>query len=336
MKKTVAVLILILSLFSCKQKEVANGVSIEARQILVNSTPYIIKGICYHPVPIGSDKRSFENLDKDLELMNEAGINTIRFYSPVDDETVLDRINEAGIKIIMGFGYNQNGYYDILSGSFADYIQKFKSHPAILFWELGNEYNYHPEWFDGDLKNWYHALNEATERVHEIDDSHPVSTAHGELPDSVALSLCPDVDIWGMNVYRWDAPGSIFKQWQRISEKPMYLSEAGADSYMTKATDKYAEGPNEKAQADAVKNILNDVFDHTDICSGVTLFAFIDEFWKAGNNDVQDPGGWAPNSSGVPYDGAPNEEYWGILTIERTPKQAFEVVKKFYSDNDKP
>jgi len=43
---------------------------------------------------------------------------------------------------------------------------------------------------------------------------------------------------------------------------------------------------------------------------------------------VQDLGGWAPNSSGVPYDGAPNEEYWGIVDINRAKKQTYEVIKE--------
>ena len=46
----------------------------------------------------------------------------------------------------------------------------------------------------------------------------------------------------------------------------------------------------------------------------------------------QDPGGWAPNSSGVPYDGSPNEEYWGIVDIERNKKMTFEVIKNKYMD----
>jgi len=110
----------------------------------------------------------------------------------------------------------------------------------------------------------------------------------------------------------------------------MYLSEAGADSYMTISKDGYAEGENEKAQAAATQNILDDIFRFPNICSGVTLFAFNDELWKAGNNTSYDPGGWAPNSSGVPYDGSPNEEYWGIVDIERNRKMAFDVVKEKY------
>ena len=62
----------------------------------------------------------------------------------------------------------------------------------------------------------------------------------------------------------------------------------------------------------------------------MALFSFTDGWWKAGNNATQDIGGWAPNSSGVPYDGAPNEEFWGIVTIDRKKKQAFIVVKDLY------
>jgi len=134
-------------------------------------------------------------------------------------------------------GYNQNGCFDILSGSFVDYVNKCKTHPAILFWELGNKYNY-----------------------------NPVATAHGELPDSLALALCPNIDIWGMNVYRSDNPETIFTEWEKISNKPMYLSEAGAYSYMTIARNGYEKGPNEKAQADATKNILDATFQHASVC----------------------------------------------------------------------
>jgi exo-beta-1,3-glucanase (GH17 family) len=334
MKFQIIFLLILLSLSTCKINENKTIVSINNRQILVNNSPFIIKGVCYHPVPKGSKERSFNHLTQDLTLMKEAGINTIRVYSPIDDKTVLDEIHHAGIKIIIGFGYNQQGYYDILSGSFIDYVQSYQTHPAILFWELGNEYNYHPEWFDGDLKNWYSSLNKAAEIVHQTDSLHPVATAHGELPDSLALSMCSNIDIWGMNVYRWDNPEPIFEQWEKISSKPMYLSEAGADSYMTISKNNYKKGENEIAQADATNNILDAIFKNRDSCSGVTLFAFVDELWKAGNPDTLDAGGWAPNSSGVPYDGSPSEEYWGLLKIDRSKKLAFDVVKtKYLNEN---
>jgi exo-beta-1,3-glucanase (GH17 family) len=326
-------LILITVIFAlCGINLKADVVSISGRQLFVNDAPYVIKGICYHPVPKGRDNRDFENLSEDLALMVEAGINTIRVYSPVDDISVLDKIHAAGLKVIINFGYNQNGYFDILSGTFIDYVNTYKTHNAILFWELGNEYNYHPEWFIDDINNWYVALNNAAALIHHKDSSHPVSTAHGELPDSYALSTCPNIDVWGMNVYRWDNPAGIFSEWSAISSKPMYLSEAGADSYMTVLSNGYKKGENEEAQADATKNILDDVFKNQEICSGVTLFSFVDELWKAGNNNKLDPGGWAPESSSVPYDGTANEEYWGIVDIDRNKKMAYDVVKEKYKE----
>ncbi|MEX0273589.1 MAG: hypothetical protein AB3N16_04350 [Flavobacteriaceae bacterium] len=293
--------------------------------------PYTIKGICYHPVPKGSNDRSFETLSTDLALMQEAGINTIRVYAPIDDRSILDRLQAHGIKVIMGFGYNQNGYYDLLSGTYLDYIKKYKDHEAILLWELGNEYNYHPEWFKGDLENWYIALERAAQAIHQEDQGRLVGTAHGELPDPKVLESCPSIDIWGLNIYRWDNPGALFEQWKAISGKPMYLSEAGGDSYMTIGKAGYKKGINERAQADANAKILEVIFNNVEVCAGVTLFSFTDGWWKAGNNHEQNPGGWAPNSTGVPYDGSPNEEYWGIVDIDRNKKETFEVVKAFYN-----
>jgi exo-beta-1,3-glucanase (GH17 family) len=318
-------------LVSCTNNSKSDVVTTSERQILVNNTPYIIKGICYHPVPKGSNSRDFSDLNEDLALMVEAGINTIRVYEPIDDKAVLDEIDASGIKVIIGFGYNQDGVYDIKSATFIDYVNKFKTHPSILMWELGNEYNYHPEWFDGDLKNWYNALNNAADLIHKNDIDHPVATAHGELPNTLALSLCPSIDVWGMNVYRWDDPETIFSEWSAVSSKPMYLSEAGGDSYMTIEKEGFQQGINEKAQAAANSNILDKVFDNKDVCSGVTMFSFTDGWWKAGNPETQDIGGWAPNSTGIPYDGSPNEEFWGIVDIDRNKKESFEIIKSKYT-----
>ena len=305
-----------------------NVVEVSGRQLIVDNTPYFMKGVCYHPVLRGETERNFSTIDQDLELISEAGINTIRVYAPIDDMEVLDKIDAAGLKLIVSFGYNQNGVYDILSGTFLDYIMKYKDHNSILIWELGNEYNYHPEWFGGDIQNWYDALSQATDQIHDIDPNHPVATAHGDMPDKQALASNPNIDIWGLNVYRWDQPQSVFKEWQTVSDKPVYLSEAGADSYMKISKAGFKQGENQRAQAVANAKIIDAVLDRSDVASGIFIFSFTDGLWKAGNPNQQDIGGWAPNSSGVPYDGAPNEEYWGIVDINRNKKETFEVIKE--------
>ena len=308
-------------LAACMRKQVGEPVE----SALTASSCF--KAICYHPVPQGDTLRSWETLETDLALMKEAGITTIRVYIPIADETILDKIAAADMRVITSFGYNQDSVYDLLSGSYIDYVAQYKTHPAIYLWELGNEYNYHPEWFGDDLNNWYDALEQAVDAIHAIDTLHPVTTAHGEIPDSLALYKGRNLDMWGFNVYRWDVPGSFFADWAERSDKPFYFSEVGADSYMTVATDSFAQGENQKAQAAAVAHILDEILANESRCAGITLFSFTDGWWKAGSPDAHDIGGWAPHSSGVPYDGSPNEEYWGIVDINREKKEVFEVVK---------
>ena len=291
-----------------------------------------MKGICYHPVEIGKTKRNFINLEEDLLLMQEAGINTVRVYEPIDDIAVLDQFKKAGIKVVISFGYNQQGKFDIVSGTFINYIRKYKNHDAILMWELGNEYNYNPQWFGGDINNWYKSMELVSQIIQIEDPTRLVSSAHGDLPSKDALKIASSINIWGMNVYRWDEPASIFEEWKKLSKKPMYFAEIGADSFMTKSTSKYDKGENQQAQADANKKIINDVLNNSDKNVGSFVFQFTDGLWKAGNPSEQDTGGSAPNSDGTPYDGTANEEYWGIVDIHRNKKITFDVIKNSYTN----
>jgi len=327
-------LIIYISIFisAIHSKHEYNKVIIQNNKLNVNGTEYFIKGICYHPVPIGETKRNFEMIDKDLSLMKEAGINTIRVYSPIDEVEIIDKINKAGIKVIINFGYNQNGYYDILNNTYLEYVKKYKNHNAILLWELGNEYNYHPEWFNGNIENWYNSMNSAAYEIKKIDQNHPVSTSHGEIPDNKARKMGSNIDIWGINIYRWDDPSSFISEWEKVSDLPIYFSELGSDSYMTRDFNEFKKGINEEAQAAANKAIINNVFKIRDKVAGILIFQFADGLWKAGNPKTQDVGGWAPNSSGVPYDGTANEEFWGIVDIERNKKKTFNVIKNLFKN----
>lgn len=329
MKNSFLFTILLFSMYS-----LGIEVKIKDSKMIVDGQAFYMKGICYHPVKIGKTKRSFETLTEDLILIKEAGINTIRVYEPIDDIKVLDEIHNAGIKVVISFGYNQKGRFDILSGTFINYIRKYKDHDAILMWELGNEYNYNPQWFDGDINNWYKSMELVAQIIQIEDPSRLVSSAHGDLPSMDALNIAPSVQVWGMNVYRWDQPQSIFAEWEAISDKPMYFAELGADSYMTKSNETYKKGENQRAQADANRVILENVLSNSDKNIGSFVFQFTDGLWKAGNPKQQDTGGNAPNSDGTPYDGTANEEYWGIVDINRNKKITFDVVKDAYVNFD--
>lgn len=321
-----------LSMASC-MSESDRRIWTEDGQIQTSDGPHFVKGVCYHPVAIGNDKRTFESLTQDLSLMKEMGINTIRVYKPIVSKAVLDEISEAGISVIISFGYDQDGVFDLKSGTYLDYIQSFKSHPAILLWELGNEYNYHPEWFGGSLDVWYETLREAATAIHAEDPNHPVSTAHGEVPDAELLQSLECIDLWGLNVYRWDESHTALVDFAKRSDKPVYFSELGADSYMAVGQLGYEQGENQQAQADATQNLLEHILTDSTRVAGVAVFSFTDGWWKAGEPGQQDVGGWAPGSSGVPYDATANEEYWGLVDINREKKEAFWVVKSFYESS---
>ena len=135
-----------------------------------------------------------------------------------------------------------------------------------------------------------------------------------------------------VNVYRWDQPLSILEQWAEVSSKPIYFAELGSDSYMTITRDIYEEGVSELAQSDANSIMLNDVLNNIELSAGIVVFQFVDGLWKAGNPERQDVGGWAPNSSGVPYDGTANEEFFGLVDINRNKKMSYESVKEIFNN----
>ncbi len=290
--------------------ETPSIVTISQKKLFVDGNRYYIKGICY-------GRNGYFNYHQDIPMMVEANINTVRVYAQIFDRAELDAYHSAGIKVIMQVDYN---------GNYEAYVRDYMTHPAVLMWEVGNENNYHPDWFGGNLNNWYRTLEEVATKIKTIDTNHPVATAHGEVPTEIALNSCPSVDIWGMNLYRWDNNIPAIEAFIALSEKPLYISEAGADSY-----DSRSNIEREDLQAQATQNILSGILSKSDVCMGVTLFSFSDEWWKAGNPSQQDSGGEAPNSGGVPYDGAANEEYWGIVKHDRSKKEAYNIVKDLYN-----
>ncbi len=303
--------VFILLLFQIYSTLFSQNIFVEDRKLFVDNTEYRINGICYARGEGNGENSGFSYLD-DIPLLVEANINTIRTYSAITNVAELNAFHAAGIKIIMSL--NENSYIW--------YVNQFKDHPAILMWEFGNEFNYHPEWFGNNIQNWYNQLEQCAATVKSLDPNHPVSSGHGEVPSQQALNSCPSIDIWGMNVYRWTDSASAIDDLAALTDKAIYISEAGADSF-----DSNSGSENQQLQAAATQIILNSILEKSDLSIGVTLFEFCDEWWKAGNPNEQDAGGF-PNS--IPYDSFANEEYWGIVSRERIPKQAFYNVQEIY------
>ena len=79
-------------------------------------------------------------------------------------------------------------------------VRKYKDHPAVLMWGIGNELSM----FYKNKKVWL-AVNEVAEFIHEVDPHHPTMTVIGsgkKLAEAADIrKQCPAIDVLGVNWY---------------------------------------------------------------------------------------------------------------------------------------
>mmetsp|Transcript_26364 Transcript_26364/g.49529 ORF Transcript_26364/g.49529 Transcript_26364/m.49529 type:complete len:698 (-) Transcript_26364:151-2244(-) len=308
----------------------APRIQVRGRQLLVNGKPLHLKGIAWSPVPKGGlyprDLDFAGYVDQDSELMARMGINVVRTYEPITDRRVLDILWSKGIWVVnsvYNFGANS-------ASSAADPVRATKDHPAILMWSIGNEWNYNGLYVGLSFGDCIAKLRDVTDAIRAVDRDHPISSIYGDVGklDEAVLSL-PRVDVWGINVYRGISFGSLFDQYSRVSEKPMYLGEYGADAFNANIGREDGE-----SQARATRELTEEILGQSSAvsrgpCLGGFIFEFSDEWWKDGSGSPSrhDTGGVAPG--GGPYpDRTFNEEWWGLVTIDREVRPAFEAYAR--------
>jgi len=162
-------------------------------QLTVDGSPYYIKGA-------GGENH--------LDELVAAGGNTIRTWGIENAQSVLDEAQKRGIKVMLGlwvqherhgFDYNDETKVANQLEAFRSQIRKYKNHPALLIWCVGNEYELDYQ----NVKVWK-AVNDIAKMIHEEDQNHPTSTVTaGTNADKLAhvMTELPDVDIYGINTY---------------------------------------------------------------------------------------------------------------------------------------
>jgi hypothetical protein len=123
----------------------------------------------------------------------------------------------------------------------------------------------------------------------------------------------------------------------------MFLSEFGADSYFSTSWYPVVGRADETSQKNYLISQWQEIVpqlsakDISKPCLGGTVFEFGDEWWKVrsadgGSPTVHDNGGfpttWNPFSQ---PDGFANEEFFGIVGIDRTPKEAFAALSQAFN-----
>lgn len=323
MRRSVALLTAVALLY-CAVPSGTVSPNIDGNRLLLDGKPVFLKGVNWNPVPKGGRQRhsgehfrGFAEVDSDL--MAAAGINAVRTYEPILDTKVLDIFHKKGIYVL-------NTVY--ISGQ-ADPktvlrpVKHLKGHPAILMWVVGNEWNYNQLYSNMTFESAMGRVREVVDLIKSVDDSRPVATVYGMMPSPEQLAFLDNVDVWGLTAYTGLSFGNLFDLWSDRTQKPMFVAEFGADAYNELAQSE-DEGDQAAATAALSDEIMARAVQSGGMCLGGLVFELADEWWKdeSGSPSVHDAGGVAPGGGPFP-DGTFNEEYWGLLSNDGTPRQAF-------------
>ena len=162
-------------------------------QLLRNGKPYYVKGA-------GGTEY--------LDVLKSIGGNSIRTWSTGDAKKVLDNAYANGISVCLGFwvgherhGFNYNDEYAILAQlkAFEQDVIKYKDHPALLMWAIGNEVDL----FYKNFRVW-NAVEDIAKMIKELDPNHPTMTVTAGIDPAEVFMIkkyCPSIDILGINTY---------------------------------------------------------------------------------------------------------------------------------------
>ncbi|MDD5491970.1 MAG: glycoside hydrolase family 2 TIM barrel-domain containing protein [bacterium] len=336
----------------------AANVKIVGRQMLVDGKPFTVKGVNYGYTPVGSGYSTYdwtihpEFYKADFALIRAMGANTVRFHSMPTDTKLLDAAYEYGLFVIItctvdwNKDFNVQANRDKVLSDLTTTVNKWKDHPAILMWLIGNEINFHTT----SLTAWYSLLNDCAVKVHELEgmNHHPVTSAEanidmlGSVVNRSDDAHVPDVDVWAAQVYRGATTGfdSMFEEYAAKSTKPLILTEFGCDAYNT-ATN----AEDENSQAETIKNELNIIETHlsalnaAEECVGGCIFQWADDWsknqWGAVNSTHDTVGTWN-NDAYYDFESTAknnmNEEWWGLCSISagtdaKTLRKAYTEVQ---------
>ena len=137
-------------------------IELTGKQILVNGKPVLFKGANRHELdPDGGYVVSPERMIQDIELMKKLNINAVRTCHYPDDPLWYNLCDKYGIYVVAeanieshGMGYGEEtlaknpAYKKAHMERSQRNVQRNFNHPSIIFWSLGNEAGYGPNFTD--------------------------------------------------------------------------------------------------------------------------------------------------------------------------------------------
>ncbi|APY09676.1 glycosidase [Winogradskyella sp. J14-2] len=370
----------------------------EGQRLMVNGKPFIINGMNWDYVPIGTNvvdaefyKKSDDiikaGLDAEMALLQNMNVNVIRQYTGVPAKWIRYIYENYGIYTMLNDSFGRYGltidgvwtpitdYKDkrtkeLLLSEITNMVTEYKNTPGILMYLIGNENNYGLFWQGAETEDFpdgeekinavgqlrgrpmYQLMNEAAKAMKDIDPNHPVAICNGDLLFlDIIAEECPDVDIYGTNMYRGESFGDAFERVKNEYGKPIMFTEFGSDAFNA-----IENREDQKMQAYYMKSNWKEIYENAaglgkaNNSLGGFTFQFSDGWWKAGFDDRKDAdthqteSTW--NAGGYKWDEAypgannMNEEWFGICakgpTNERGlytlyPRAAYYALKDAHS-----
>ena len=269
-----------------------------------------------------SDSTIKAALDDEMSMLKNMNVNAIRVYTGIQPKWIKYIYENYGIYTMLNHSFGRYGLtidgvwtpvtkYDdektqeLLLSEVEKLARDYKGTPGLLMYLLGNENNYGLFWAGAETEDFpdeedqrqavgenrgrpmYALMNEATNRIKAINDNVPVAICNGDLlfMDIIAEE-CPDVDIYGTNMYRGESFGDAFKTVKEEYGKPIMFTEFGADAFNA-----IENQEDQKMQAHFMVNNWKEIYQNAaglgkagNSIGGFT-FQFSDGWWKYGQTE---------------------------------------------------
>lgn len=211
---------------STKSSSTATHVPVELKkvengwQLFRDGQPYYIKGA---------------GGDGPLKQLSELGANSVRTWGVgPHTKTLLDQAHANGLTVTVGiwlehvgkgFDYEDAEACQRQEKAVMSVVEKYKSHPAVLAWGIGNEV----ENGYADQASIYKHIESIAAKVKKIDPHHPTMSVIAEIGQEKVESTnkyCPSIDIIGINSYA--GASSLVDRYRKLNPvKPFIVTEFG-------------------------------------------------------------------------------------------------------------
>ncbi|KAA2245367.1 hypothetical protein F0L74_05230 [Chitinophaga agrisoli] len=174
-----------------------------------------------------------------LQQLRQSGGNTIRTWDTVNLGAILDEAEREHLAVIAGLPMPGSAYLDYyykdtarvaaLYRAFEDIVQRYKKHPALLMWCLGNELGFSAK---PGYSAFYNTYDHLLQMIHDTDRDHPVTTTMANFNLAQILMLqwhVPDLDLVSFNTFgKLGLLNNKLNKYTWLWDGPFMVTEWGA------------------------------------------------------------------------------------------------------------